>query len=146
MGFTPTKTQVYAFLQDAANPRGVLAYFGARGCPDTARMAFSSTQGLEIIFGTSNLSRKYSRISADSRVGFNVTDDIKRHTVQMQGLVHELRPEDLKLYEADHYAKLGQSSQRFQDRPNERFFLIQPTSVRFSDCSEDPFLVTVIEL
>jgi hypothetical protein len=137
-----TKTELYDFLQDPSRPCGTLAYLDSDGNPDTAWVAFSSTASFELVFGTSKKSRKYAAITKDPRVGFNVTDVAGRLTLQLKGTVREIGGEELAKLEPNHYTKLGANSARFRDNPDERFFLISPTLVRFSDCSNDPWVIT----
>lgn len=143
MGLVPTKAEVYDFLQDAAHMHGVLAYLDGQGLPETAFVAFSATAELNLVFGTSGTSRKFGRIQG-ATVGFNVTDRELRQTVQLQGKAREVAGGELTALEEGHYAKLGQASRRFKDLPDQHFFLITPTGLRFSDCLEDPWTVTQI--
>jgi hypothetical protein len=144
MGFVPTMQEVYEFLQSKDHMHGVLAYLDQDGCPETAFVAFSSTPELSVIFGTSDTSRKYQSVFDVSVVGFNVTDRQARLTVQLQGRVREIDGAELELLEAAHYAKLGESSRRFKSLPDQHFLLIEPFSLRFSDCLEEPWTVTQI--
>jgi general stress protein 26 len=144
MSFQPTKQEVHAFLQDPTRPHGVLGYLDASGNPDSAFVGFSATSELDIIFGTSDTSRKFSRILENPQVSFNVTDKDQRYTVQLKGTVEEIPKSELEPYEEDHYAKLGDFSRKFKDMPDQHFFLIRPTWLRFSDCSGYPWVLTVV--
>ncbi|MEO7617300.1 MAG: pyridoxamine 5'-phosphate oxidase family protein, partial [Candidatus Saccharibacteria bacterium] len=119
MSFTPTQTEVYDFLQDPSRQHGVLGYLDASGNPDAAFIGFSATPELGILFGTSDTSRKFSRIHDGAHVSFNVTDKDKRYTVQLKGLVRELSKDELALYEDRHYAKLGEVSRKYKDMPDQ---------------------------
>jgi hypothetical protein len=144
MGFVPSVAQVFGFMQDPVQRNGVLAYLDESGHPDTARISFSVSGRLDVIFGTSDESRKFNLIHADPRVGFNVTNDDLRFTVQLKGIVRELTKDELSVFEPAHYAKLGENSRRFRDLPDQHFFLIRPIWLRFSDCKEDPWTTTVL--
>ena len=144
MSFTPTRKEVYDFLQDISRQHGVLGYLDADGNPDSAFIGFSATPELDILFGTSDTSRKFSRILQNNLVSFNVTDRDKRYTVQLKGIVKEIPKSELEPYEEDHYAKLGEYSRKFKDMPDKHFFLITPTWLRFSDCSGFPWTVTTL--
>lgn len=144
MGYRPDRNQAYDFLQDDSNRHDVLAYLNMNGHPDTAYVAFSATPQLGIIFGTSDQSYKYRLLHTDHRVAFNVTDWVKRWTVQLKGRVDELSKADLKPFETDHYAKLGTASKRFRDLPDQHFFHIEPHWLRFSDCLEEPWTLTTL--
>jgi uncharacterized pyridoxamine 5'-phosphate oxidase family protein len=142
MSFTPTQTEVYDFLQDPSRQHGVLGYLDADGNPDAAFIGFSATPELDILFGTSDTSRKFSRIHDNAHVSFNVTDKDKRYTVQLKGLVQEITKDDLSPFEHNHYNKLGEASRKFKDMPDQHFFLITPSWLRFTDCSGYPWAVT----
>ena len=137
----PTRTDVFEFLQSRAHPLGVLAYLDPDGHPDSACVAFSATPNLEIIFGTSDQSRKFPCLTADSHVGFNVTDPIYRLTVQLKGTVREIGGPTLEDHERMHYAKLAEDSRRFRDLPDQHFFRISPIVTQYSDCLQEPWQV-----
>jgi len=143
MGFTPDVEDVFAFLQDPLHPHGVLAYTNTHGNPDTAFVAFSATNALHIIFGTSDASRKFGSLRSNPNVGFNVTDVGQRLTVQLTGEVSEIDREAMTKHGA-HYAKLGERSRRFEDLPDQHFFVIRTRLLRFSDCLEEPWTVAEI--
>ena len=107
-------------------------------------MGFSATLELEILFGTSDISRKFNSLLEGAVVAFNVTDKDLRQTVQLQGKVREIIREELPKYEEAHYAKLGESSRRYKDLPDQHFYLITPTSLRFSDVMDWPWTVTQV--
>lgn len=144
MSFTPTQEDVHAFLQDQTHQHGVLGYLDAESNPDSAFIGFSATPELGIIFGTSDTSRKFSRVLENDHVSFNVTDRDSRYTIQLKGIVKEIPKSELEPYEEAHYAKLGEYSRKFKDMPDQHFFLITPTWLRFSDCSGFPWTVTTL--
>jgi hypothetical protein len=139
----PTKDDVFRFLQNPVHMHGTLAYLGADGHPDTALVAFSATPSLEIIFGTSDQSRKFGCLTADARVGFNVTDVNYRLTIQLTGRARELCEREMDRLKADHYQKLGAASERFHGLPGQHFYTISPIEVRFTNCVQEPWETTV---
>lgn len=144
MNFDPNKQEVYDFLQDPAHMHGVLGYLDAVGNPDSAFVGFSVMPNLDIIFGTSNDSRKFSCILANKHVSFNVSDEAKRQTIQLKGIVEMIPKPDFDQYENAHYAKIGESFRKFKDAPDREFFIIRPTWLRFSDCSGFPWALSVL--
>ncbi len=142
MSFTPTQSEAYEFFQDTERAHGVLSYLDINAQPDSAFISFSATKDLNIIFGTSDTSRKFTAIKARPNVAFNVTDKESRYTVQLKGKVRELSLEELAPFEADHYAKLGVASRKFKTMPDQHFFIIEPTYLKFTDCSGNPWVIT----
>lgn len=142
MSFIPTQSEAYEFLQDPERAHGVLGYLDADSNPDTAFIGFSATKDLQIIFGTSDTSRKFAAIKTNPNAAFNVTDKIRRYTVQLKGQVRELTLEELAPFEDDHYAKLGEASRKFKTMTDQHFFIIDPTYFKFTDCSGYPWAIT----
>lgn len=144
MAFTPTQSEAYDFLQDPERAHGVLGYLDSDAQPDTAFISFSATKDLNIIFGTSDTSRKFTAVKARPNVAFNVTNKEHRYTVQLKGQVRELSLEELAPYEDAHYAKLGEASRKFKTMPDQHFFIIEPTYLKFTDCMGFPWAVTTL--
>ena len=144
MTLVPTAEEVISFLNNPTHKNGNLSYLNQRGGPSSATVAFSATPNLNIFFGTSDSSRKFRLLHNDKRVAFHVTDEVRRFTVQIEGVATELSKAGMQPFEDTHYRKLGDSSKRFKLLPDQHFFAIWTTWLRFSDCIENPWTTTVL--
>jgi hypothetical protein len=138
-GIRPSREELVAFLNTLQ--LGRIATLGSDGRPQLANVAFSQTDALELIIGTSETSRKAINLLADSRVAFEATDPDKRYTVQFEGHAHRLSAEEFEKFEAGHFKKLP-GSLPFKDIKGQVHFLLTPAWVRFSDCSVHPWALT----
>jgi hypothetical protein len=143
VGFSPSATQVRDFLHGFE--LCVVATLGKDGRPQTATVAFSENDALQLVIGTSVHSRKSDNLERDSRLAMTVTDPDQRYTVQYEGIARRLSSVEMLSFHDQHYGKLP-GSLPFKDLPDQAFFLITPTYVRFSDCSIHPWLLTEISI
>jgi len=134
--------EIEAFLN--TQQLGRIATIGPEGQPQLANVAFSQNHKLELVIGTSASSRKARNIERDSRVAFEATDPEKRYTVQFEGNARRLSHEEFDARAQDHFNKLP-GSLPFKDIPGQAYFLLEPTWVRFSDCSVRPWAITELE-
>lgn len=130
MKFSPT---ILAFL--STQTLGVVSTLGADGEPQSATVAFSESPDGTIVFGTFDDSRKFANILRDPRVSLVVSDD--DHTVQVQGVARLTEGEDAARCRARHAAK-NPSTEKFADDPRQRYFLVTPTWLRFTDYTTEP--------
>ena len=141
-GWQPTKQELKEFLGRYQNC--VISSLGPDGEPQAANVAFSENDALELIIGTSVSSRKYANIVRDPRVAVTVTDTDDRLTVQYQGTAEVLSKAEFMARQTDHFIKLP-GSLPFKDLPDQVYFLIKPTWIRFSDCNPHPWVITEFE-
>jgi hypothetical protein len=141
-GYAPTKAEVFDFLNSQF--LGVIGTVTTAGQPQVATVAFSQTPDLELIIGTDVTSRKAINLDGDTRCAFVVTDPTARYTVQLEATVQKLTADELGHYEAAHFAKLPTSSP-FRDLVGQVYFLLTPTSLKFTDCNPHPWVVTAFE-
>ena len=142
-GFVPTRDQVDDFL--ISQKLASLATLTNDGSPTVARVAFSVTEGHELIIGTSADSRKSRNMNRDPRVAVEVTDPERRYTVQIEGFARLLAQAAFEAeYAERHYAQRPESLP-FRDEPGQAHFLITPDYLRFSDCSVKPWLLTELD-
>ncbi len=134
-----TKKEIFDFLQ--TQPLGVISSLDSSGQPQSATVAFSQTADLSIIIGTSKTSRKANNIVADKRTAFVATDIEKRYTVQLEATAKKLTPQEFATYEQAHFKKLPMSAP-FKDIKGQCYFLLKPTSLKFTDCSQNPWQAT----
>jgi general stress protein 26 len=143
----PTRDEVLAFLQSKQHMYGALSYNSDDPSPESITVAFSATPGLSIIFGTSRHSRKYAAIARDPNVSILVADTAARQQVHVAGAAVLIRRHEFtRRFATNHYAKLGGDSLRFEEDPDQRFFLIRARRVRYSDNMSEPWVFTDIEL
>lgn len=142
-GYKPDLVGVYDFLRQQRHC--VISTIGPDGYPQGATVAFSATWDMEVIFGTSNESRKFANLLSDPRVAITVTDEVKRYTLQYRGEAEIIDSEVFAHYRWCHFAKLP-GSLKFEGQPDQVYFLVHPRSVRFSDCKPDPWRVTELRL
>ncbi len=135
-GLQPTLGEVAAFLD--TQQLGRIATLGPDGQPQIANVAFSQNDRLDLLIGTSELSRKARNIRHDSRVAFEATDSDKRYTVQFEGNARLLTHDELEERVPAHFEKLP-GSLPFKDIQGQAYFLLEPTWVRFSDCTVYPW-------
>lgn len=135
----PSQKEVAEFLNTQI--MGTIATLGPNGQPQAANVAFSQNDQLELLIGTSETSRKAKNIDRDARVAYEVTDPDKRYTVQFEGTARRLSAEEFSTREKAHFEKLPWSLP-FKDIQGQVYILLQPSWVRFSDCSSYPWTLT----
>ncbi|MBI2580110.1 MAG: pyridoxamine 5'-phosphate oxidase family protein [Candidatus Aenigmarchaeota archaeon] len=129
------------------NDLAVVSTVNADGLPESAVVAYSETDKMEIIFGSFCTSRKNTNIKRNPCVaiviGWNRDDMI---TVQYEGEAIEIPAGDSGRFKKMHLAKIPDSA-RYLDHPDERLFLVRPRWIRYSDLKKVPeeiFEVTFI--
>lgn len=105
--------------------------------PEAAVIAFAQTDNLELIFGTSNQSRKYKNFQKDNRAAFAIGWDTSEGTIQYQGVVNELGGEEARKYASIQIAK-NPTSGEYLGKEDQRWFLVKPTWIRFVDNQANP--------
>ncbi|PWU23045.1 hypothetical protein C5B42_04220 [Candidatus Cerribacteria bacterium 'Amazon FNV 2010 28 9'] len=123
------KERLFQFF--SSHPLMVISTVDANGKPQSAVVGFGQTEKLELFFGTSNTTRKYKNLNANSHVAAVI--GWEEATVQYEGEARELVPgEELEQYKEAYYTK-SPSSRQFGELPDERFFLITPKWIRYTD-------------
>ncbi|OGE31010.1 hypothetical protein A2631_04995 [Candidatus Daviesbacteria bacterium RIFCSPHIGHO2_01_FULL_44_29] len=130
------KHKILAFLKE--HTLCVISTIHADGHgPESAVVAFVETDNLEIVFGTSNISRKYKNIQADNRVALVIGWSSETGTIQYEGQASELSKEESEKYALLQIAK-NPSSASFKDREDQRYFIVKPSWIRFMDFGSKP--------
>lgn len=119
---------------------GRIATIDASGQVQIANVGFSQNEKLELLIGTSEVSRKSNNIEHNSVVAFEATDTEKRITVQYHGRARKLTRDEFELRSAAHFKKLP-GSLPFKDIQGQVYILIAPTWVRYSDCNGYPWKI-----
>ena len=127
------KTKLLAFLQ--SHRLTVISTVDGNN-PESALIAFAETENGEIIFGTSDTTRKYKNIQANNNVSFVIGLDDKdsRMTVQYEGVARELAGNEAATYSAMLVAK-NPASGKFLKDEHQKYFLVTPTWVRYANYS-----------
>lgn len=137
-----SKAAFYDFLN--SHKLAVISTLHANGTPEAAVIGFGQTPQLEIIFGTSNTSRKYKNIMADPHVALVVGWD-DNQTVQYEGVAHELKPEELEIVR-EHYWRKTPSSEVYAKDPTERYFVVTPAWIRHAYVKGEDWHEQVLDL
>ncbi|MDQ3014721.1 MAG: pyridoxamine 5'-phosphate oxidase family protein [bacterium] len=101
-----------------------------RNAPECACIGFVETENLELIFGTSNLSRKYKNIMANPNVSFVIGWDFTG-TVQYEGEARELTSDEIDSY-VEIIKLKNKQLEKFRTRPDQRFFIVAPKWIRLT--------------
>ena len=103
-----------------------------RNAPESAVVGFANNDKLELVFGTSNTTRKYTNIQNNPHISFVIGWNGAIGTLQYEGVARELASE-----EAGPYIQLlttkTEASKRFITFPDQRYFVVKPTWIRLQD-------------
>lgn len=128
------KSKVLAFLR--AQMLGVVSTIGHQN-PESAVVAFGETENLELYFGTSNNSRKYKNIKNNPHIAFVIGwDDDVHISIQYEGIARELSTEEAKHY-IEAFALKNPKTIKFKSYPDQRYFLITPSWIRYTSKEGD---------
>lgn len=128
--------KILAFLN--SNRLGVISTNSSdRKSPESALVGFSNNEQLELVFGTSNKTRKYNNISHNPNVSFVVGWDPSLGTLQYEGVASELSKEQEATLVPLLIERNG-GSLKFVNLDDQRYFLVRPSWIRFLDNAGDP--------
>jgi uncharacterized protein YhbP (UPF0306 family) len=131
------RSTIAAFL--ATRPHGVISTVHEDGSVESALVAISETPDLRITIGTDKGTRKFQNILREPRVALVVTDD-EEIEVQMEGRARVAAGDEHETCKARHVAKNPRTAKYANDL-NQRFIVIEPAWVRFTDRRTDPSTV-----
>jgi len=135
------KQVVLDFIQQ--QPLMVVSTVNTTGLPEAAVVGFCVTENFEVIFDTSNLSRKYKNLATNTNVAAVLGWD-NGITVQYEGAAHEV----VDAGEIETCWKLmiakEPAAEKYKGEPDSRMFKITPHWVRYSDLKVNPW--KIIEL
>lgn len=120
----------------------VVSTVNASGRPQSAVVGFGETEQLELIFATHATTRKAQNIRNNPLVSVVIGWD-DNQTVQYEGLAKELSADEAIFYREKCFHK-NPGSKEHSKHPDERYFLIRPTWIRYSDFREEQ--PSIIEL
>lgn len=134
-----TQQDVFNFIHGKTYT--VISTSGNNGQPEAALIGFGDTEDLELIFGTYNSSKKYKNLQENSRVAFVIGWDSSEYTtVQYEGIATELFGDEQEKYVSLFHQKTP-SSARYQSHPEQRYFKVTPTWIRYSDLSGEEEII-----
>lgn len=100
--------------------------------------AFAEKESLELIFATFNTMRKYRNLQNNPHVSLVIGwDDKIGITIQYEGIVRELSGQELEECRELHVKKNPKSA-KYVSREEQRYFLITPRWIRYSNYSKNP--------
>ncbi|KKS19141.1 MAG: Pyridoxamine 5'-phosphate oxidase [Parcubacteria group bacterium GW2011_GWC1_41_7] len=106
--------------------------------PECAVIVFTETENFEIIFGCLNNARKYGYLQKNPKVAFSIGWNGEENiTVQYEGVAKEVTGVEFEQCR-DINLKKNPSSKKFAFLPEQRYFRVQPTWIRYSDFSKNP--------
>jgi nitroimidazol reductase NimA-like FMN-containing flavoprotein (pyridoxamine 5'-phosphate oxidase superfamily) len=105
--------------------------------PEAACIAFAEKDNLDLIFGTSNKSRKYKNIQSNPNVSFVIGWSDEMGTIQYEGVAKEMSGEEA-LEHGRILAIKNENAQVFLTKEDQRYFLVQPTWIRLIDKTKKP--------
>lgn len=127
----------------AGQPLCTMATVTADGMPEAAYVGFSQNDGLEIIVGTSRLSRKYQNLQTNRQVAIVIADTTAE--VQYEGVATEITDEQYRSQvEARHFEQVP-GSVRYRDDPSQVYFQITPTWLRFIQHGDEDSITEMAE-
>lgn len=122
-----TKDMMIEFMKSRA--LCVISTVGPDAKPESAIVGFTHTADLELIVGTSKLSRKYANMTQNRHVAVVIGDE--KGEVQYEGEIEVLPNDEYRnMVEQAHIAKLPGAAQ-YREDPNQVYLKITPTWIRF---------------
>jgi general stress protein 26 len=129
--------QIHTFLND--HKLCVIATVSAENAPEAATVGFGQTADLEIIFGTDKDTRKYRNLMHDQHVAFVIGGE-HGETVQYEGIAREINQHEMHLVD-DNYLKKSPESAKFRNNPHNRYFIVKPKWIRYTNIHQTPWHV-----
>ena len=121
----------------------VVSTIDENNTPESAVVEFAETEDLEIIFDTLHPSyRKYKNLKNNPAVSFVIGWD-EGKTVQYEGLAQEIlgaEKENAKLI----YFKKNPEAEKWDKNPEIKYFKVTPNWARYSDYSQKPYKIIVL--
>jgi hypothetical protein len=129
MDIETAKRKFHAFIH--ARSLAVIATTGPDGKPEAALMNIAVTPELEIIFETTDATRKFANLKTNSRVSFVIGWD-GDETLQYDGVTERLEGRALEEARA-RYVSVFPQKLSHQNWPGNHYFWARPLWIRFSN-------------
>ena len=104
---------------------------------ESALIAFSNDEELNLVFGTSNETRKYRNIQSNNRVAFVIGWNPAMGSLQYEGVATEVPESDKEKYAAL-LTNRNPGAKKFAESPSQRYFVVKPTWARLTDNAGSP--------
>ena len=124
-----SKNQIYAFVK--VRRLGVVSTIGFDGRPQSALVGIAISTDLEIIFDTTDVTRKCANLRRDPRVAL-VTGWEGEQTLQLEGVADEPKDEELARLKKIYFATYPDGPER-EGWPGITYFRIRPHWARYSN-------------
>lgn len=125
------KKRIYEFFN--IHELGVISTIHCdKNAPESALVGFGHDTSLNILFGTSNTSRKYANLQKNSFVSFVIGGTRKLGTVQYEGVAREILKEEVSEF-LPLLIQKNIDNKSFVAREEQRYFLVTPLWIRFLD-------------
>ncbi len=122
------KTALYDFMK--ARRFGVMASVSARRAPEAALVGYAVTPDFELVFDTTDATRKWANLRANPNIAFVIGWD-GSETVQYEGVADEPEGEEReRLIKA--YLETFPDGEARQEWPGITYFRVRPRWIRFS--------------
>lgn len=108
-----------------------------RNRPEAAVIAFAEKENLDLIFGTSNKSRKYQNLQSNPNVSFVIGWTDEFGTIQYEGVAEELSGDEA-IKHGEMMADKNENCRAFLTKESQRYFLVRPSWIRLVDKSKHP--------
>lgn len=128
------KGKVLDFIK--TKKHAVISTYSLSQPPEAALIGFGETEDFEIIFGTYKTSKKYKNLKQNNKVAFVIGWDEDYITVQYEGVAEELDKSEIEKY-VPFYHKKVPGAVTYHSHPNQTYWKVKPTWIRYSDLSED---------
>lgn len=113
------------------------------GSPEAAVIEFGETDDLKLVFDTFVTYRKYKNLQHNKRTAFVIGWD-ENITVQYEGDAYELSGEELERYK-QLYFKKNPKAQKWESRPEIRYFKVTPRWIRHSNLNVNPWEIQEVD-
>lgn len=112
--------------------------------PESALIAFTQTDDLEIIFETFVDTRKWSNLQSNPHVSLVIGWDTKHHiTLQYEGIAELIPETKTEEYVQLFLQKNTPCTETFLRDPRVRLFKVIPTWIRYSDYTVHPDIIEI---
>ena len=115
----------------------VVSTINFKGISESALVAFSETDKLEIIFGTFKNTRKYKNLQNNKNISLVIGwDEEENITIQYEGLANEVKNKE---FEECRIIQLNKNpnSKTYAFDKKQRYFKISPKWIRYSNLSKE---------
>ncbi len=133
-----SKHDIYEFM--SAHELCVISTLGADHRPQSAVVGFGQTEDLQLVFATATTSRKAHNIQANDAVAVVIGWE-PQGTVQYEGRARQLEGEEAARFGEVYFAK-NPAARKYRDLTKERFFVVEPTWLRFTNITAHPWDIT----